>query len=179
MSSARSPGADIVAIVAVFVGQVRRSGSGAGGRDRSTPGSMNADRQHRCRGSCLDCQGLARPRRRVSGRQIQSGTCCRGQGIETRRISPPNSRDSSRLIAKPSPFRRTCTARASIRLLKRLEDDLLFVGRNADARVGYREADGISSVEILVIRGPAAVMGSTSSVTSPLCVNLNAFEAGS
>src|SRR5690606_29386249 len=44
----------------------------------------------------------------------------------------------------------------AVGLLERLEDDLLLLGRDADAGVRYRERDHLRrAVELLVVRGPA------------------------
>src|SRR5437763_275895 len=51
-------------------------------------------------------------------------------------------------------------ARAGIRLLKRLEDDFLLVGRNADAGVAHGKSDHQRRIlEIRMIAAPAALGG--------------------
>ena len=57
-------------------------------------------------------------------------------GVDASRISPPSSRDSSRLIARPRPGAAVLAAGRAVGLLERLEDDLLLVRRDADAGVG-------------------------------------------
>ena len=59
-------------------------------------------------------------------------------------ISPPSSRDSSRLMARPRPVPPYLRLVRAVRLLERLEHDLLLVGRDADAGVADVEGNRLA-----------------------------------
>ena len=100
-------------------------------------------------------------------------------GALTSRISPPSSLDSSRLIARPRPVPPYLRLVRAVGLLERLEDDLLLVGRDADAGVAHREGDHALGARraprprATSPRSPARSM----SETLPTWVNLNAFDS--
>ena len=62
-------------------------------------------------------------------------------GTLTRRISPPSSVASSRLMARPRPVPPYLPAGAGVGLLERLEDQPLLLRRDADAGVGDVDGD--------------------------------------
>ena len=69
-------------------------------------------------------------------------------------------------------------AGAAVRLLERLEDDLLFLRRNADAGIADRKRDDRTRViERFVVRAPAFGDLRDAEGHLPLSVNLNALES--
>ena len=94
-------------------------------------------------------------------------------------ISPPSRLASSRLMARPRPVPPYLRLVRGVGLLERLEDDLLLLGRDADAGVGDLERDhGRRLAEHRMIGAPAADGGRRrSSRTPPCAVNLKAFDS--
>ena len=99
-------------------------------------------------------------------------------GVEARRISPPSNRDSSRLIASPSPvppYLRLVLPSAcwnASKMICCLSDGMpmpVSLTENTTTS-GQRFNSSLSGFQ-----PPAA--GSTASVTCPLWVNLKAFES--
>ncbi len=100
-------------------------------------------------------------------------------GVLTRRISPPSSVASSRLIARPRPVPPYLRLGAGVGLLERLEDQLLLLGRDADAGVADGERDDRRrDAAAPDDRGDQpSVTCATVIDTWPCAVNLNAFES--
>ena len=80
-----------------------------------------------------------RPRRSVTGRCSVNVLPSSGRA-HRRRSTPPSRRAISRLIVRPEPGAAVLAARRAVGLLEGLEDELLLVERDADARCPARRS---------------------------------------
>ena len=150
----------------------------ADGCRRRRPGS-DARQRHRSRASL---------QRHMDSRQPRSGPAIPQWQVQREAAALAGLAGEADLAAEqigelaadgqPEPGAAEPAAGGHVGLLEGLEDDRLFVGGDADARVGHGEADdGVGLVERLAVALQPSVATLTAMLTLPRSVNLNAFES--